>query len=63
MVLTYLFLFLYLYLSSGPEATLIVRGWDTALDFSNLLTYTDTALLIQHQKVSPIIGWEAAVNM
>ena len=34
-----------------------------ALDSSTLTTYSDTALLLQHQKVDPIIIWEAAGNM
>ena len=33
------------------------------LDISTLTTYSDTASLLQIKKVSPIIRWEAAVNI
>ena len=58
-----IFLFPHLYISSGSEAALVESWWNTALDSSTLTTYADNALLIQHQKVDTIIGWEAAVNV
>ena len=57
-----IFLFPGLSLSDGSEAALLVRRWETDLDRGALPTYDNTALLLQHQKVDTIIGWEAAVG-
>ena len=40
-----------------------MRPWDTILDITTLITYTDTVSLLQYKKVDPIIRWEATVNM
>ena len=37
--------------------------WNMVLDRITLTTYADTSLLLQFQKVVPIIRWEAAVIM
>ena len=58
-----IFLFPNLFISTGLEVALVARRWYMALDSSTLTTYSDTALLLQHQKVDPIIIWEAAGNM
>ena len=57
------FLFPDLSLSAGSQVALAARQWDMALDSSTLTTYSDTASLLQRQKVAPIIGWETTVNM
>ena len=58
-----IFLLPNLSLSSGFKAALVARWWDTELYIGTLVTYSNTALLLQHQEVAPIIGWEAAVNI
>ena len=49
--------------SIGLEAALLARRWNTALDSSKLTMYSDTASLLQHKNVAPIVGWEAVVSM
>ena len=58
-----IFLFPDLSLSEIPEATLVARRWDNKLDSITLATFSYTASLLQRKKVSPFIGWEAAVSM
>ena len=61
--IVHIFLFPYFYLSAQLEYALVVRPWDTILDITTLITYTDTVSLLQYKKVDLIIRWEAAVNM
>ena len=52
-----------LFIKSGLEAALVERSWDTALDSSLSIMYADTSTLLQRQKIVPIVGWEAVVNI
>ena len=58
-----IFLFPCLYQTASSEATLVDKRWDTSLDSISLMTFSDTSALLQIQKISSIIGWEAMVNM
>ena len=52
-----------LFIKAGLEAALVERSWDTALDSSLSIMYADTSTLLQRQKIVPIVGWEAVVNI
>ena len=54
-----IFLFPNLPPSASSEAALVVKRWDMALERITLTTYADTAYLLQHQKVTPIVVWES----
>ena len=58
-----IFMFTDLSLSSGSEASMVTRRWDTALDTKTLTSYADAAALMKHQRIPPIVGWEAAEKM
>ena len=58
-----IFLFPDLSLSEISQAALVAKRWYTALDIRKLTTYADTASLLHHQKVVPIVGWDAAKSM
>ena len=50
-------------LSAELVALMVVRRWYTEICISKLTTYADTAILLQHQKIAPIVLWDAVVNM
>ena len=57
-----IFLFPDLFPSSGLEAALLTRKWDTILGGGTLTFFADTSLLTGKQKVAPTSGWEEAVS-
>ena len=59
----HIFLFPDLSISAVSEDALLARRWYKALDSSTLTTYTNTPLLIQLQKVAPIIKYKVVFNM
>ena len=50
-------------LSAGSEASMVTWRWDTALDANTLTSYADAAVLMKHQHIPPIVGWELATNI
>ena len=50
-------------LSVGSKASMVTRRWDMALDDNTMTSYTNASALMKQQRISPIIGWEAAENM
>ena len=42
---------------------MVTQIWDTALEAYTMTSYTDAAALMKHQRIPPIVGWEAAANM
>ena len=58
-----IFMFPDLSLSTGSEASMVTRRWDTDLDANTLTSYADAAALMHQQHIPPIVGWEAAEKM
>ena len=56
-------LFPYLSLSTNSEAMLVAQLWETILDSRTLTTHVEISVLLQNQKIVPIVGWEAAMIM
>ena len=50
-------------LSTGSEASMVTRQWDTELDANTLTSYADASALMKQQRILPIVGWEAAAKM
>ena len=49
-------------IAEGTEAALVAWQWDTALDSNMLTSYTNTAVLMIKQQISPIVIWEGAAK-
>ena len=47
-------------LSSGSEASMVPRRWDTTLGANTMTSYIDASALMKKQRIPPIVGWEAA---
>ena len=58
-----IFMFLDLSLLAGTEAALVARHWDTESKSNTLMSYTNTALLMTKQRISPILVWEGSVKL
>ena len=50
-------------LSVGSKASMVTRRWDMALDDNTMTSYTNASALMKQQRISPIVGWEAAAKM
>ena len=57
-----IFMFPDLSLETVKEAALVAWQWDTALDSNMLTSYTNTAVLMIKQQISPIVIWEGAAK-
>ena len=42
---------------------MVTRRWDTVLYDNTLTSYSDTAALMNQQRIPPTVGWEAAAKM
>ena len=42
---------------------MVTRRWDTVLDANTMTSYADAAALMKHQRIPPIVVWEAAAKM
>ena len=58
-----IFQFLDLSLSSGSEASIVARKWNTDIDAKTLTSYSDAAALTKQERIPIIVGWEAAAIM
>ena len=50
-------------LSVGSKASMVTRRWDMTLYDNTMTSYTNTSALMKQQRISPIVGWEAAAKM
>ena len=57
-----IFIFLDLTPAAVSKAALLTRRWDDILGGGALMSFVDTSLLMEKQKVTPIMGWEAAAK-
>ena len=58
-----IFLFPNISLSEVLEAELEAQRWDTELDISILITYSNTSVLLKENMVAPTVVWEASFSM
>ena len=49
-------------IAESSEYALLSNRLDTALDRNSHTYYKDAAALLQNQKVTPVVGWRAAVK-
>ena len=51
------------YLSASHKFVLVARLWYTVMDSIILATYANITSPVQHQKVAPIVGYEASKSV